>query len=166
MTEVAGAVVRRLTVVAANAEGVAVFTERLGDFKPPEHNLLAAPIAETVFEPRVGGHIYDRAIDGTQCHWARVLVYEPPRRVVFSWDIGPTWQLRDRPGARERGRGQIPSRRPPTAPASNSSTGTSTGTVPGGRPSPRASATTKAGRCTSRGTRPCSARAAECRRTR
>ena len=98
MTEVAGAVVRRLTVVAANAEkAFAVFTERLGDFKPPEHNLLAAPIAETVFEPRVGGHIYDRAIDGTQCHWARVLVYEPPRRVVFSWDIGPTWQLETDP---------------------------------------------------------------------
>lgn len=98
MTQVAGAVVRRHTVVAANVEkAFAVFTERLGDFKPPEHNLLAAPIAETVFEPWVGGHIYDRAIDGTQCHWARVLVYEPPRRVVFSWDIGPTWQLENDP---------------------------------------------------------------------
>jgi uncharacterized protein YndB with AHSA1/START domain len=98
MTQVAGAVVRRHTVVAANAEkAFAVFTERLGDFKPPEHNLLAAPIAETVFEPWVGGHIYDRAIDGTQCHWARVLAYEPPRRVVFSWDIGPTWQLENDP---------------------------------------------------------------------
>ncbi len=98
MTQVAGAVVRRHTVVAANAEkAFAVFTERLGDFKPPEHNLLAAPIAETVFEPWVGGHIYDRAIDDTQCHWARVLVYEPPRRVVFTWDIGPTWQLENDP---------------------------------------------------------------------
>ena len=98
MTQAAGAVVRRHIVVAANAEkAFAVFTERLGDFKPPEHNLLAAPIAETVFEPRVGGHIYDRATDGTQCHWARVLVYEPPRRVVFSWDIGPTWQLETDP---------------------------------------------------------------------
>ena len=74
-----------------------MFTERLGDIKPPEHNLLAAPIAETVFEPRVGGHIYDRATDGTVCRWARVLVYEPPRRVVFSWDIGPTWQLETDP---------------------------------------------------------------------
>ena len=98
MTQATGAVVRRHIVVAANAEeAFAVFTERLGDFKPPEHNLLAAPIAETVFEPRVGGHIYDRAIDGTQCRWARVLVYEPPRRVVFSWDIGPTWQLETDP---------------------------------------------------------------------
>jgi uncharacterized protein YndB with AHSA1/START domain len=70
----------------------AVFTEQFGNFKPREHNLLAVPIAETIFEPQVGGHIYDRGIDGSVCRWARVLVYEPPSRVVFSWDIGPTWQ--------------------------------------------------------------------------
>jgi uncharacterized protein YndB with AHSA1/START domain len=98
MTQADSAVVRRHIVVDAPAEkAFSVFTERLGDFKPPEHNLLAAPIAETVFEPRVGGHIYDRATDGTECHWARVLVYEPPLRVVFSWDIGPTWQLETDP---------------------------------------------------------------------
>ena len=98
MTQAASAVVRRNIVVEAPYEkAFAVFTERLGDFKPPEHNLLEAPIAETVFEPRVGGHIYDRATDGTVCRWARVLVYEPPRRVVFSWDIGPTWQLETNP---------------------------------------------------------------------
>ena len=98
MTQATSAVVRRHIVVEAPSEkAFSVFTERLGDFKPPEHNLLAAPLAETVFEPRVGGHIYDRATDGTVCRWARVLVYEPPRRVVFSWDIGPTWQLETNP---------------------------------------------------------------------
>jgi uncharacterized protein YndB with AHSA1/START domain len=98
MTQATSAVVRRQIVVDAPVEkAFAMFTERLGDFKPPEHNLLAAPIAETVFEPRVGGHIYDRAADGTECHWARVLAYEPPLRVVFSWDIGPTWQLETDP---------------------------------------------------------------------
>lgn len=51
------------------------------------------PIAETVFEPRAGGHIYDRGVDGSECRWARVLAYEPPDRVVFTWDIGPQWQL-------------------------------------------------------------------------
>lgn len=98
MTQTADAVVRRQVVVPAPIEkAFAVFTERFGDVKPPEHNLLAAPIAETVFEPRVGGHIYDRATDGTECHWARVLVFDPPHRVVFSWDIGPTWQVESDP---------------------------------------------------------------------
>jgi uncharacterized protein YndB with AHSA1/START domain len=98
MTQTAAAAVRKQIVVHAPLdEAFAVFTERFGDFKPPEHNLLAVPIAETVFEPRVGGHIYDRGADGSECRWARVLAFDPPRRVVFSWDIGPTWQLETEP---------------------------------------------------------------------
>lgn len=70
-----------------------VFTEQFGSFKPPEHNLLSVQIAETVFEPRVGGHIYDRGVGGSECRWARVLAYEPPKRVLLSWDISPRWQI-------------------------------------------------------------------------
>jgi uncharacterized protein YndB with AHSA1/START domain len=70
-----------------------VFTDDFGAFKPREHNLLSVEIAETVFEGRVGGNIYDRGVDGTECRWARVLAYEPPDRVVFSWDISPQWQI-------------------------------------------------------------------------
>ena len=73
------------------------FTERFGDFKPREHNLMGSPIAETVFEAKVGGHIYDRAEDGSECRWARILAYDPPDRVIFTWDIGPTWQLETDP---------------------------------------------------------------------
>lgn len=84
---------KELTVDVPVDRAFAVFTERFGDFKPREHNLLGAPIVETTFDPRVGGHITDRAEDGTECHWARILAYDPPTRLVFSWDIGPTWQL-------------------------------------------------------------------------
>ena len=70
-----------------------VFTEDFGSFKPPEHNMLGVEIAETVFEPCVGGHLYDRGVDGSECRWARILVYEPPTRVVFSWDISSYWQV-------------------------------------------------------------------------
>ena len=98
MTETATAQVRKQIIVEAPVElAFTVFTERFGDFKPPEHNLLGVPIAETVFEPRVGGHIVDRGEDGSECRWARILAFEPPDRVVFSWDIGPTWQLESDP---------------------------------------------------------------------
>ena len=70
-----------------------VFTEGIGSWFPREYNLLAVEITERVFEPRVGGHVYDRGVDGSECHWARVLAYEPPRRVVISWDINPQWQI-------------------------------------------------------------------------
>lgn len=82
-----------ITVDAPLEYAFRVFTERFGDFKPREQNLLEVPVAETVFEPHVGGHIYDRGVDGSECRWARVVAYEPPDRVVFTWDIGPTWQL-------------------------------------------------------------------------
>lgn len=64
---------------------------------PASTTCSRAPIAETVFEPRVGGTIYDRAVDGSECRWARILVFEPPNRVVFSWDISPRWQVETNP---------------------------------------------------------------------
>jgi uncharacterized protein YndB with AHSA1/START domain len=86
--------VRHEVVVEAPIErAFAVFTDDFGAFKPRAHNMLAVDIAETIFEPRVGGHLYDRGVDGSECRWARILAYEPPNRVVFSWDISPQWQV-------------------------------------------------------------------------
>uniref|UniRef100_A0A5Q5BMT7 Activator of Hsp90 ATPase homologue 1/2-like C-terminal domain-containing protein n=2 Tax=unclassified Mycobacterium TaxID=2642494 RepID=A0A5Q5BMT7_MYCSS len=94
MTEAQSTTVRHeVTVDAPLERAFRVFTERFGDFKPREHNLLRVPIAATVFEPHVGGHIYDRGVDGSECRWARIVAYEPPHRVVFTWDIGPTWHV-------------------------------------------------------------------------
>ena len=93
-TPAADTAVRHTIVVEAPVErAFQVFTADFGSFKPREHNLLGVDIAETVFEPREGGNIYDRGVDGSECRWARVLAFEPPDRVVFSWDIGPDWQL-------------------------------------------------------------------------
>src|SRR5713101_3694228 len=86
-----------IVVDAPLARAFKVFTEDFGSFKPPEHNMLGVEIAETVFEPRVGGRLYDRGVDGSTCNWARVLIYEPPNRVVLSWDISPTWQIETDP---------------------------------------------------------------------
>ena len=82
-----------IVVEAPIAHAFRVFTEDFDRIKPREHNMLSVDIAQTVFEPRTGGHIFDRGVDGSECHWARVLAYEPPNRVVFSWDISPNWQL-------------------------------------------------------------------------
>lgn len=90
--------IRKSVVVnAAMNRAFTLFIDRFDVIKPREHNLLSVPIAKTVFEPRVGGHIYDVGTDGSRCNWARVLVFEPPTRVVFSWDIGPTWQVESDP---------------------------------------------------------------------
>ncbi len=93
MTQTSTAVRLEVVVDADRERAFEVFTADFGGFKPPEHNMMDVPIAETVFEPRVGGHIVDRATDGTECRWARILAYEPPDRVVFSWDISPRWEV-------------------------------------------------------------------------
>src|SRR5829696_4848018 len=104
--------VRTQVVVEAPIErAFAVFTDDFNSIKPREHNLLAVEIAESVFEPREGGRVYDRGVDGSECQWARVLAYEPPNRVVFRGHQPP---MADRAGPREnqRGRGALHLRNP------------------------------------------------------
>ena len=86
--------VRHEIVVAAPVErAFRVFTERLDEIKPRDHNLLSAELETTVLEPRAGGRIYDRALDGSECEWATVLAFEPPERFQFSWNISTSWQF-------------------------------------------------------------------------
>ena len=90
--------VRESIVVDAPVErAFEVFTAEMGSWWPPDHHVLEAELAEMVLEPRAGGHIYDRGVDGSECRWARVLVYEPPSRLVFSWDISMAWKREDDP---------------------------------------------------------------------
>lgn len=97
-TQAAETSVRTQVVVQVPIErAFSVFTEGIGSWFPSEYNLLDVEIAERVFEPRVGGRVYDRGTDGTECHWARVLAYEPPNRVVISWDISVQWQIETDP---------------------------------------------------------------------
>ncbi len=71
-----------------------LFTEDMESWWPPEHHLLQAPLASMVFEAREGGRVGE---DGSECQWARVLVHEPPRLVVFSWDVNLQWQVESDP---------------------------------------------------------------------
>ena len=74
-----------------------VFTDGIGSWWNPSHHILAAELAEMVFEPYVGGNIIDRGTDGSECRWSRVLAYDPPTMVRFSWDISLSWQLETDP---------------------------------------------------------------------
>ena len=82
-----------VTVDAPQDRAFAVFTENFDQIKPREHNMLGVDIAESVFEPHPGGRVFDRGVDGSECQWGRVLAYDPPERIVFTWDINPRWQI-------------------------------------------------------------------------
>src|SRR5579864_9444826 len=93
-----GTAVQTSIVVEAPVEvAFDVFTRDIGSWWPPEHHILQAELGEMVFELREGGDIFDRGVDGSECHWGRVLAYEPPNRVVFSWDVSPQWQIETDP---------------------------------------------------------------------
>jgi len=90
--------VRTSVVVSASQEhAFSVFTEGIGRWWPPEHHILQGELAEMIFEPHVGGAVYDRATDGTECRWGRVLAYEPPHRFVITWNISLEWKLETDP---------------------------------------------------------------------
>ena len=90
-TDTSTAVCTEIIVEAPIERAFSVFTEEMESWWDPEHHLIEA--AEMVVEPRVGGHIFDRAADGSECHWSRVLAYDPPSLFVFSWDINTRWEI-------------------------------------------------------------------------
>ena len=100
-TQAQAATVRQEIAVEAPVDrAFRVFTEQMDKIKPREHNMLGVDIAETVFEPRAGGRIYDRGTDGSECEWASVIAFEPPDRLVFSWNVSPRWQVETDPARR------------------------------------------------------------------
>ncbi len=90
--EADGSVRHERVIALPQGEAFALFAD-LDRFKPREHNMLAVPIEQTVMEQHPGGAIYDRGVDGTTCQWGRVVAFDPPDRLVFTWDIGPDWQV-------------------------------------------------------------------------
>ena len=90
--EADGSVRHEVTVDLPQEQAFWAFTD-LDRIKPREHNMLAVPIEATVLEQHVGGGVYDRGVDGSICRWGRVLTFDPPNTIAFSWDIGPDWQI-------------------------------------------------------------------------
>jgi uncharacterized protein YndB with AHSA1/START domain len=70
-----------------------VFTEKMGTWWPlSTHKIGEAKAIDAVIEPVVGGRWYERGEDGSSCDWGRVLAWEPPRRLVLSWEITADWK--------------------------------------------------------------------------
>ena len=91
-----GLVIQKSAVVAASPEkAFEVFTEGMATWWPIEtHSIQAmdkeAGAHETViFETGPGGRVYERMTSGEEAHWAHVLVWEPPTRLVLEWKVNP-----------------------------------------------------------------------------
>jgi uncharacterized protein YndB with AHSA1/START domain len=70
-----------------------VFTTQMGTWWPLAHYKIGkAAAVDAIVEPKVGGRWYEKGDDGSTCQWGSVLVWEPPGRLVLSWDITADWQ--------------------------------------------------------------------------
>lgn len=79
-----------------------VFTTGMDTWWPRSHHIGSGELAEVVVEPRVGGRLLGREADGTECPWGRVLEWDRPRRLVFSWDISLDWKFQPDPALTSR----------------------------------------------------------------
>ncbi len=81
-----------ITVGVPVERAFAVFTGSLDTWWPRMYHIGQAEMAEAVLEPRPGGRWYERGVDGSECDWGRVLAWEPPHRLVVTWQINGAWQ--------------------------------------------------------------------------
>jgi uncharacterized protein YndB with AHSA1/START domain len=83
---------KSIRVNASQAHAFEVFTSGLGRWWPHKATIGQAPMKTAVMEPRLGGRWYELGEDGSQADVGKILVWDPPRRFVVSWDIDSNWK--------------------------------------------------------------------------
>jgi uncharacterized protein YndB with AHSA1/START domain len=82
---------RQVTVNASQEKAFRTFTEGIHTWWPETHHIGESPLERAVLEPKAGGRWYEIGVDGSECDWGTVLVWEPPHRVVLSWQVDGDW---------------------------------------------------------------------------
>jgi uncharacterized protein YndB with AHSA1/START domain len=91
-TEQVAPVRKSITVRASVERAFKVFTEDFDSWWPRGHHIGSSPMTRGVIEPRVGGRCYSEQQDGTECDWGQILVWDPPHRFVWAWQITADWK--------------------------------------------------------------------------
>jgi uncharacterized protein YndB with AHSA1/START domain len=82
-----------VTINAPLERAFQTFTESFGSWWPAPYHIGQADMADAIIEPREGGRWYEKGVDGSECDWGRVLAWEPPGRLVITWQINGQWQF-------------------------------------------------------------------------
>ena len=85
--------VRKSVTVATSIErAFAVFTDGIDGWWPRTHHIGKTPMVKSVIEPRVGGRWFATHEDGSETDTGVVVAYEPPHRVVLTWQLDADWK--------------------------------------------------------------------------
>jgi uncharacterized protein YndB with AHSA1/START domain len=83
---------KNIVVEASQAHVFKVFTDGMDSWWPREHHIGASPLKKAILEPKAGGRWYSTCEDGSEIETGKVVVWEPPKRVVLSWQITAEWK--------------------------------------------------------------------------
>jgi uncharacterized protein YndB with AHSA1/START domain len=86
-----------ITVNAPIERAFEVFTTRVDTWWPREYRLIEGESTDVVIESHAGGRWYERAANGKECDWGKVLLWEPPHHLVLTWLIGVGYVLESDP---------------------------------------------------------------------
>jgi uncharacterized protein YndB with AHSA1/START domain len=92
VSDVSVPVRKTITVRASVERAFSIFTDGFDTWWPRSHHIGTQPMATAIIEGRPDGRLYSRQIDGSECDWGRVTVWEPPRRLVLAWQITHEWR--------------------------------------------------------------------------
>jgi uncharacterized protein YndB with AHSA1/START domain len=95
MIETVEAIRREVVVEIGRQRAFELFTADMTTWWPSAHHIGSAPIERIVIEPRVGGRWYTRHQDGSETSTGFVAAWEPPARLVITWQIGADWSYHE-----------------------------------------------------------------------
>jgi uncharacterized protein YndB with AHSA1/START domain len=93
MIETVEAIHREVVVDVGQTRAFELFTANMTAWWPKDHHIGSAPIQEVIVEPRTGGRWYTKHQDGTETSTGSVVAWEPPGRLVITWQIGADWKF-------------------------------------------------------------------------
>ncbi len=85
------AVRHTITVAVSRERAFTAFTADLNRWWPRSHHIGHGELDEAIIERREGGRWYERDVDGSECEWGKVMVWDPPSRLLLSWQIDAEW---------------------------------------------------------------------------
>lgn len=91
-SETLAPVLKSVVVNASQEKAFRIFTEFFGGWWPSTHHIGKQPFETAILEGKVGGRWYERAADGSECEWGRVIAWDPPSKVAMSWHIQSDWR--------------------------------------------------------------------------
>ena len=83
---------KELLIKASQRRAFQAFTELMDRWWPRSHHIGKSEMKQAVLETKEGGRWYEVGVDGTECSWGKVLVWEPPNKLVLAWQITADWQ--------------------------------------------------------------------------